>query len=1002
MSGDRAAWDRVKQIFQAVLEMPLEQRPGALDDACGTDRELRAEVESLLAAHHGAGAFAERAAIHALASSPMPPVESIVASADAAFGPDHRIDPSQSDESPQARFSTGSLLGHYEVLSSIGKGGMGEVFRARDIDLGRDVAIKVLPQAFGADADRLARFEREARLLASLNHPHIATLYGLERSGDTRFLVMELVPGETLAEILQRRPMSLDEALGVFQQIADALEAAHERGVVHRDLKPANVMVTPARNVKVLDFGLAKGFATPSGAAESTELAQSPDSTVAGVILGTAAYMSPEQARGQIVDRRTDVWSFGCVFFEALTGERPFRGATVSDTIAAVLEREPDWSRLPHGTPNRIRELLRRCLQKDASRRLRDMGDIRLELEETPAAPEPATAYPQQSRSLSTWAAAVLGASAGVLVMLPASWQELFWEPANKPPIRFTLHAPSDVTPAIAPYFQQNTGLALSQQGTHLAYSGRAADGQSSIYLQALEQLEPYRIAGTEGGFSPFFSPDGQWVAFFTDDALKIVSILGGAPLRLGSVPPVSRGGSWSGDGTIVYSPAFHDGLFGLAVATSGISPERFPIKPEPYPGGEIVHRDPAKRQSGLLWPQVLPSGSAVLFTVWTGSSFDNAQIAIARLPSGEPRMLINSGSHGRYVVSGHIVFARGRSLLAVPFDLNRLGVSGAPVPVLEQILTSNATGAASFDVSGNGTLAYVPATNWADRPLIWIDRDGTSTPVSLAKREFSNPRLSPDGRQLVVQINNDLWILDLDGDSLRLLTPDGMNQYPVWSPDGKHIAYSYSKGTNPTINIRAADGSGTANQIADKAVAFPSSWSPDGKVLAYSRTLGATFDWDVYGIQVDADSQPRLIIGGPHNQLQAMFSPDGRWLAYVSDEDGQHEVYVTPYPGIGPKRKMSNQGGTEPLWAPGGRELYYRQGQELMVVPFVARVAGKPRRVLTMPKMLEVPQPGYTSYDTRDGRRFVMVGPNDPALAPRRIVVTLNWLDELRKRVPR
>ena len=993
--SDRAPWDRVKEVFQDVLALPLEERTAALDAACGADRELRAEVQSLLAAHLAAGSFADRPAIDALAASPIVAAESAAASTDDESSPAPSAAAYSASDRTETTLSPGTLLGRYEVVRSIGKGGMGEVFLARDLELGREVAIKVVPAVFGADADRLARFEREARILASLNHPHIATLYGVEHTGDARFLAMELVPGQTLAQALRRAPMPPPRALLVFEQIALALEAAHDRGIVHRDLKPANIMITPAGDVKVLDFGLAKSLATPFTSDERSDPGRRLDPTEVGVILGTAAYMSPEQARGQTLDRRTDVWSFGCVFFEALTGERPFQGSTMSDTIAAVLEREPDWSRLPHATPPRIRELLRRCLHKDVSRRLRDIGGVRLEIEEARSTPEIADSGLRQSRPWRLWASGALGVAAGALAAWSASGLEAPQSEANQP-IRFVLRAPAGVTPGVAPAFQQNTGVAVSGQGTHVAYSGQTADGQSSIYLQALDQLEASRVEGTEGGFGPFFSPDGRRLAFFTENALKQVAIAGGAPLTLGSVPPVPRGGSWSADNTIIFSPAFHDGLFGLPAGVGPTGPEQS-SKAGPYSGREIVHRDPAKGQSGFLWPQILPGGSAVLFTVWTGASFADAQVAVARIPSAEPHTLITGASHGRYVSSGHIIFARGRSLLAVPFDLNRLAISGAPIPLPERVLTSPATGAASFDVSVNGTLAYIPASNWADRTLIWMDGRGASTPLSVSKREFLNPRLSKDGRQLVVQIGNDLWILDLASDTFRLLSVDGMNQYPVWSPDGTRIAYSYSNGTDPAISIRAADGSGTAARFANTAVAFPSSWSPDGTALSYSRTSGATSDWDIYVIGPDGGSEPRLVVGGPRNQIQGMFSPDGRWLAYVSDEDGQPEVYVTPYPGAGSKRKVSNRGGTEPLWAPGGRELYYRSGQEVMAVSLAQPVGGKPRRILTMPFLMDVSKPGYTSYDTRDGRRFVMVGSNPPDQAPREIVVTLNWLDQLR-----
>ncbi len=884
--------------------------------------------------------------------------------------------------------SSGATIGHYEILSPIGKGGMGEVFRARDTELGREVAIKVLPEAFAQDVDRLARFEREARLLASLNHPHVATLHGLERAGETRFLVMELVAGETLAETLSRGRMSLPAALSIFRQIAEALAAAHDRGVVHRDLKPANVKVTPEGNVKVLDFGLAKAFSTELST--TVDASQSPtqgvDPTEAGVVLGTARYMSPEQARGKPVDRRADVWSFGCVLYEALTGRHPFREETASETIAAVLNRGPDWSRLPPSTPTRIRELLRRTLEKDPSRRLRDMGDIGLEIAEAIETREP-TPVPVH-RSVWGWIVGVLGLAVGVFFASRSFWP--FGPPAIEIPRRFAIEASSGATLAAQPGIQQGANVSLSPLGTHLAYSARDADGGLSIYLRPLDRLETQRLSGTEGGFSPFFSPDGRWIGFFTDYALKKVSLDGGAPLTLCDVPPVTRGASWAPDDTIVFSPTFTGGFWRVSAG-----------------GGktvEIAAPDSKKNQFGFLWPQVLPGGTAVLFTNWTGSSFDAAEIAVLPLPSGQPRTLVNSGSYARYLPSGHLVFARAGALLAMPFDVNRLEVTGGAVPVLDGVLTSASTGAASFDVSEDGTLAYIPASKWTNRSLVWMDRDGNTTPVSATKREFYNPRLSPDGRQLAVEIANDIWIYDFERDNVRRLTFEGINQNPVWSPDGTRIAYAMAKKNKNVLYLRMSDGSGAATRLTGKTtVQFPSSWSPDGRVLAYADTTGPLDDWDTLVLPVANGGEPTPLIDGPFNQVQAMFSPDGRWLAYVSDESRRFEVYVRPYPSPGAKWQISTQGGAEPLWAPTGKEIYYRHSNELLVVPFADERPGRPRLLFKTLLFSEPdPQPGFTSYGTPDGRRFIAVGPNDPAEAPRRILVTLDWTDELKRTLSR
>lgn len=858
------------------------------------------------------------------------------------------------------------------------------MFRARDLDLGREVAIKTLPAAFAGDRDLLARFEREARVLASLNHPHIATIHGLERSGDMRLLVMELVSGETLADTIRRGPIAVADALDLFRQIAAALEAAHDRGIVHRDLKPANVKVTPDGNVKVLDFGLAKALSPePDTDGESSELPTKGSlPTGAGVILGTAPYMSPEQVRGKSVDRRTDVWAFGCVLFEALTGRKTFSGETFSDTAAAILGREPDWTLLPEKTPAQVRELLRRTLQKDPTRRLRDMGDAGLEIEDALSAPAAPEALKRRAPS---WIVGALGLAVGALLTALSLLHSDRSSP--QPPVRFTIEAPTGSTLGDYPSFH----VALSPRGTHAAFAARGADGPSRIYLRAFDRLEATALAGTEGGFYPFFSPDGRWIGFFTGSKLKKVSVDGGAPLSLSDVPPVTRGGSWAPDDTITLSPSF---AYGLSRVTAG--------------GGvpsEFARTDPAGSRFGYLWPQVLPGGRAVLFTIWTGVSFDEAKIAVLSLASSEPRVLEDSGSYARYVESGHIVFARAGSLLAVPFDLNRLEVTGSPVPVLDGVMTSPTTGAASFEVSENGTLAYVPATDWASRPLVWMDRDGKRE-ASSSKRAFTFLRPSPDARRLAVQIGNDLWIYEVERDTLRRFTFDGINNYPVWSPDGKRVAYAMVKATEPQLYVRPADGSGEAKRLTTTGadVEFPNSWAPDGSVLAYARSAARGRDWDVFLVPADGSGPPKPLLAERFSEVQPMFSPDGRFITYASNESGRYEVYARRYPGLGAKWQISTEGGGEPLWAPNGREIFYFHQGVIMVVPVDAGDElnpGKPRALLKTESRGTAFQPGFTNYGvTPDGRRFVMIGSTDPEKAPRRFNVTLNWLEELKRTV--
>ena len=595
----------------------------------------------------------------------------------------------------------GAQLGQFTIVRLIGAGGMGEVYEALDARLGRSVAIKVLPDALVHLPERMARFEREARLLASLNHPHIAAIHGIEAAEGVRFLVLELVPGETLAERLKRGPMGLGEALELFRQVAEALETAHESGVIHRDLKPSNLKVTPAGQAKVLDFGLAKmSAATEASADESVAtLTRGEDATRAGVVLGTPSYMSPEQARGHPVDRRADVWAFGCCLYEALAGRRAFGGASEADRLAAVLERDPDWQALPAQTPGRVRDLLRRCLQRDPQRRLRHLGDARLEIEDALAEPA-AAALALPSRRGRRWLrllpwglAAVLGLWAAV-----ASFQAFRRRtPADVPsPTRFSIALP----PTAPLDLGERTALALSPNGRLLVYVAnnplvRSPAGTPQLYRRAMDELEARPIPGTEGAAGPFFSSDGQWIGFVAEGALRKISVAGGPPMTVCEASPVTRGASWAPDGTIVFAPAQANGL--QRVAAAGGSPR--PLTTLDTTAGELAH----------LWPDVLPGGTAVLFTIKTAEALDEALIAVMPLDGEEKhRVLVRGGTHARYAASGHVVYARAGALLAVPFDLERLQTTGAPFPVVEGISTDPRFGVAHFALSASGTLAYV------------------------------------------------------------------------------------------------------------------------------------------------------------------------------------------------------------------------------------------------------------------------------------------------------
>ncbi|MDR3722704.1 MAG: protein kinase [Candidatus Acidoferrales bacterium] len=827
--------------------------------------------------------------------------------------------------------ANGSRLGSYEVLSLLGAGGMGEVYRAHDSKLGRDVALKVLPEAFARDADRMARFQREAKVLASLNHSNIASIYGLEDSGSTHALVMELVEGTTLADRIKSGPIPIDEALRIAKQITEALEYAHERGIVHRDLKPANVKVKSDDAVKVLDFGLAKAI---EGDAASMDIGNSPTisrmATQAGVLLGTAAYMSPEQAKAKPVDRRADIWAFRCVLCEMLAGKTAFRGETVTDTLAAVIRAEPDWSQLPAATPTRVRVLLQRCLQKDPKQRLRDIGDARISLEEVLAgAPEPPSVAAAAVSSSFDRRGLILSACALLLAAVAslATWVLRPLPPAPSQPVTRT---------AISlPPGQQLAGLdrgpavAISQDGTHLAYVA-AQGGAQQIYVRAMDSLEAKPIPGTEGAIQPFFSPDGQWLAFFAGGKLKKVPLTGGAPLTLGDAP-IPNGGSWSGRGTIVFAPTTGEAL--QQVSDSGGTPQ------------PLTRLANASNRHG--WPEFLPGGNAVLFDV------GGSQVAVQSIGTGERRTLVQKGNQPRYALSGHLVYAQGGSLMAVPFNPQRLEVAGSAVPVVEGVLESSSplTGSAQYSFSATGLLVYIPGgIQSAESRLVWVSRNGAEQPLAAAPHAFDRPRISPDGRQVTMTIGEqerDVWLYNLARDTLTRLTFEGStNAYPIWTPDGKRIAFLSNRDGPNNFYWQLADGSGGLERLTtSEYTQAPQSWSPDGQLVAFIE-INATTGYDIWVLRIgDRKAQPFLRT--PFNESAPEFSPDGRWLAYVSDESGRFEIYVQPYPGPGGKWQISTDGGTEPVWNRNGRELFYRSGDKMMAAAVATQpsfFAGKPR----------------------------------------------------------
>ncbi|MGA9885000.1 MAG: protein kinase [Candidatus Acidiferrales bacterium] len=883
--------------------------------------------------------------------------------------------------------AAGTKLGSYEILAAIGAGGMGEVYRARDAKLGRDVALKVLPEAFARDSERMARFQREAKLLASLNHPNIAAIYGFEDSGLTHALVMELVEGPTLADRIASAPIPIDEALRIARQIADALEYAHERGIVHRDLKPANVKVTPDDAVKVLDFGLAKAI---EGDASSMDINNSPTmsrmATMQGVLLGTAAYMSPEQAKAKPVDRRADIWAFGCVLYEMLTGKMAFYGETVTDTLAAVIRAEPDWTLLPSNTPARVRVLLQRCLQKDAKQRLQAIGDARISLDEVlSGATEPTSsaiaATPVSRRQTILWSSAVAliaAAIAGLVVWIV--------KPSPAPPQRAVTRTVINLPLGQRLAGFNNLVLALSPNGSQLAYVA-TTEGEGGatqqIYLRKMDSLAANPVPGTEGAVDPFFSPDGQWLGFFADGKLKKISVTGG-PAQILADDVTPTGASWSKQGTI----AFSSGPRPIYKVSDGGG------TPQP-----LTHLE--RGEIGHTWPDFLPGGKAVLFSNGSG-------IFAQPIGTGGRRNLTPGGISPRYLSSGYLIYAQGGDLMAVRFDPQRLAVKGTPVPVVGNVIQEPVPAPAQYSVSATGSLVYVPGSAQASQSrLVWVRRSGTEQPLPAPAGDYGSPRLSPDGQHVALVSGNQIWIYDLARDTLTRFTFGGsVNMYPAWTPDGKRIAFASNRQGPVNLYWQKSDGSGGLERLTTNAhIQVPLSWSPNGQLLAFEELAPATGGGtDIWVLRM-SDRKAETFLQNSANVDAPQFSPDGRWMAYVSDESGRNEIYVQPYPGPGGKYQISTDGGTEPVWNRNGRELFYRSGDKMMSVD----ITTEPSFSAGNPKMLF--QGGYISntagafpaFDVSpDGQRFLMLKPvTQQQAAPTQINVVLNWAEELKRLVP-
>ncbi len=876
----------------------------------------------------------------------------------------------------------GTKLGTYEVVAPIGAGGMGEVYQARDSNLRRDVAIKVLPEAFAHDADRLSRFRREAQLLAALNHSNIATIYGLEESNGTSYLVMELVPGETLAQRIKRDgAVPIEESLTIAKQIAEALEAAHEKSIIHRDLKPANVKLTPEGKVKVLDFGLAKAFA---GDTSTEDMGNSPTlsmaATMQGVILGTAAYMSPEQARGKHVNKATDIFAFGAVLYELLTGKQAFHGEDVAGILAAVLRVEPDWSCLPEATPAAIRTLLRRCLRKDKRQRISDATDVRIEIEDAIAAPKDSGAAQAAPASTSKLPWAV--AAATTIIAAVALWG---WWRSTQPVERALVRLDVDLGPDVS------LGSAIiSPDGTRIVYVSHGR-----LFTRRLDQPNATDLAGTQGALAPFFSPDGQWVAFFTTGKLQKISVEGGSAITLcNAAASGGVGGSWGEDGNIITALSSMSGLSRIPSAGGPPTPVT------DLQSGEVTHR----------WPQILPRGKAVLFTANTASvGFDGANIEVMSLGDHRRKTLVRGGMFGRYLPSGHLIYVNRGTLFAVPFDLDRLEIHGTPVPVLDHV-ASDANGSAQFDFSQTGTVIYRSGVAGGGLFTVqWLDAAGKMQPLLTKPDAYQHPSLSPVGSKLAIN-TSDIWVYEWQRDTMTRLTfGPTASIYPIWSPDGRYIVYGAPGGMFWT----RSDGAGKPQPLTqNKNIQLAWSFTPDGKRLAFNE-LNPDTSYDLWTVALESDGaglragKPEVFLQTPSDERHPSFSPDGRWLAYSSTESGSFQVYVRAFPDKGGKWQISNSGGAYPVWSRNERELFFRnEDNQIMVSSYTVKgdsfVADKPR-VWSEKRIGIVGQ--TANYDLApDGKRIIALMPVETAEAQKaqnQVIFLENFFDEVRRKVP-
>jgi serine/threonine protein kinase/Tol biopolymer transport system component len=872
----------------------------------------------------------------------------------------------------------GKTIAHFEITGQLGKGGMGEVYQAKDRKLGRDVAIKVLPEEFVKDADRVARFQREAKLLASLNHPNIAAIYGLEEAGGTNLLVLELVEGQTLADRIKAGQVPVEEALKLALQIAEALEAAHEKGVIHRDLKPANIKVTPDGKVKVLDFGLAKAFAGDQEVNLSNSPTLSNAATQQGIILGTAAYMSPEQARGAAVDKRTDIWAFGVVLFEMLTGKCLFAGDTVSDTLAAVLTRQPDWSLLPPGTPWRLRDLLAHCLERNPRRRLRDIGDACVQMEESLSAPGGAlAAIPQpwwRRVALAVAAAIAGGAIVGTLV-----WVATRSIAPSAPELRLDITTPPTADPE-----SESVSIAISPDGRRVVFAA-TPEGRTQLWIRSLDDVAAQPLAGTDNATLPFWSPDSRSVGFFADEKLKRIDIAAGSVKTLADARD-GRGGTWNRDGTILFAPNAVGPISRISAA-----------------GGKpaVLTHVETDAQTDHRSPQFLPDGRHFLY--YARGTPEGRGVYVGQLDGTHSQRLLDADAAAVYASTGHILFVRQGALYAERFDLDRLALVGDSFQVAQQVIVSAGISIAALSASQAGPIIYCAGPIAGQ--LVWTDRSGkVGESIGDAGGVYLSPSLSPDERRVAVarnvSSNWDVWLIDTArGMNRRLTSHPAVDGLAVWSPDGSHIVFSSARRGSNMLDLYTMLVSGTGGEellLETPGGGASTDWSSDGRFLLY-HCPRLTTRHDLWALPMDGNKKPFPVAQSTFNELNGQFSADGKWIAYQSDESGRSEIYVQPFPGPGDKTQVSTAGGGQVRWRADGKELFYiALDGHLMAVPIRLPSnggtvdIGRPVRLFPTHIRYGV----LTNYGAQyavapDGQRFLM---NTVTEETHTISVILNW----------